>query len=168
MRPPGERAGDRESRIGAAGVVAECTEPAQRRLDLSDPGEHRRMPGHQRSGQLRVVARQRVPDGRHRLVVRGPPPCGPRMQLWHEVGFGGLQVVAQHLGEQVVEAVPAAAVVQRDDEQLLALGPGEQDGGVRPPGDGAGQVRAEDIEDAVRRSTSRSSSGSGSSTSRRR
>ena len=138
MRSPSVRAGegasDRESRIGTAGVVAECTEPAQRRLDLSDPGEHRRMPGHQRGSQLRVVARQRVPDGRHRLVVRGPPPCGPRVQLRHEVGLGGLQVAVQYLGEQVVEPVPAAAAV-------------EQGGGVRPPGDGVAQVPAEDIED---------------------
>ena len=151
VRPPGvragERAGDGEPRIGAAGVVAERVEPAERGLDLADPGEHGCVPGHQRGRQRPVVARQRVPDGRDRLVVVGQPARGPRVQPRRESGFGVREVVAQHRGEQVVEAEPVAAVVERDDEQLLALGPAEQLGGVGPAGDGGGQVGAELVED---------------------
>ena len=105
------------------------------------------MPGHQRCSQLGVVTRERVPDRCHRLVVGGQPACGPHVQLRHEVGLGAGEVVAQHLGEQVVEAVPVAADVERDDEQLLPLGLGEQGRGLRLPGDGDGQLGAEGVED---------------------
>ena len=143
----GEGAGDGQPRVGAAGVVAERSEPAERGLDLADPGEHRGVPSHQRGRERPVVARQRVPDGHDQPVEAVRHADGPCVQPRHEAGVRVREVVAQHLGEQVVEAVPVAAVVEWDDDQLLAFGPGQQGAGVRPSGDGVGQFGAERVED---------------------
>ena len=52
---------------------------------------------------------------------RGVPPAGPPVQLGDLAGPLLEQVGAQDVGEQVVVAVPLAAVVEGDDEQVRAV-----------------------------------------------
>jgi hypothetical protein len=51
------------------------------------------------------------------------PFGGPPVQLRDPTGLGLLQPGTQQIGEQVMEAVPAALLVQRDQEQVGALDP---------------------------------------------
>ena len=53
--------------------------------------------------------------------VRGVPVARAPVQLRHQVGLLGEQARVQHVGEQVVVAVPGALGVQGDDEQVVAL-----------------------------------------------
>ena len=54
-------------------------------------------------------------------AVLGVPAAGGPVQLGHPVRMLGEEPGAQCVGEQVVVAVPPALVVERDDEQVLAL-----------------------------------------------
>jgi hypothetical protein len=49
------------------------------------------------------------------------PFGGPPVQLRYPTGLGPLQASTQQIGEQVMEAVPAALFVQRNQEQVRPL-----------------------------------------------
>ena len=72
-------------------------------------------------GQVDVAGGQCVPHGR--LGIPGPvvPLAGATMQPGHVAGPFVEQAGVEHVGEQVVVPVPAAVVVERDDEQVLPL-----------------------------------------------
>ena len=91
---------------------------------------------------------QRVPDGRLGVPGAVVPAAGPAMQPGDVAGALVEQVGAQHVGEQVVVAVPAAVVVERDDEQVLPLQRLEHRP-ARPvrAGDGVAQRPGQPVED---------------------
>jgi len=70
---------------------------------------------------LVVAARDCVPYGIVQQSVLGEPPAGRSVQLTDPIGMPGNQTGAQCVGEEVVVAIPPALVVERDDEQVLAL-----------------------------------------------
>ena len=72
-------------------------------------------------GVLVVAACDRVPHGIAQQPVLGEPSAGRGVQLADPVGMPGSQAGTQRVGEEVVVAVPPALVVERDDEQVLAL-----------------------------------------------
>ena len=77
------------------------------------------------------------------------PGAGPLVQLRH-VAVRGLnpgELAAQHLGEQVVVAVPRPVLVGWDKEQVLSLQPLDELGGVGAPGDRVTQRRGEPVKD---------------------
>ena len=94
-----------------------------------------------------VVAGQRMPDGGGRITVVLEPGAGPPVQLGDPTRLLPEQLRAEHVGEQVVVAVPLPVVVERDEEQV---GPLERDQPRRPPGlagDGIAQRAGEPLED---------------------
>ena len=69
-----------------------------------------------------VAAGERVPDGVGQQAVLGVPVGWPRAcSSPTRSACSGGQPGAQRVGEEVVVAVPPALVVERDDEQVLAL-----------------------------------------------
>jgi len=70
---------------------------------------------------LVVAARDRVPHRISEQPVLGEPSAGRGVQLADPVGMPGRQTGTQSVGEEVVVAVPATLVVERDDEQILTL-----------------------------------------------
>ncbi len=73
------------------------------------------------SGVLVVATRDRVPYGIAQQPVLGQPSAGGGVQLTDPVAMPGSQTGTQRVGEQLVVAVPPALIVERDDEQVLAL-----------------------------------------------
>ena len=69
------------------------------------------------------------------------------MQLRDQVGVLGEQACVQHVGEQVVVAVPGALGVQRDHEQVGALEVRQHRGAAGLPADRVAQGAGEPVED---------------------
>ena len=89
------------------------------RLAVADAGR----PGEldEVGGVLVVTAGDGVPDGVGHQPVLREPSAGRRVQLGDPVGVLGGQTGTQGVGEEMVVAVPPPLVVERDDEQVLAV-----------------------------------------------
>ena len=98
-------------------------------------------------GPVEVLGRERVPDRVRDEVVGGVPVAGPPVQVRHLVGVLGEQACVQHVGEQVVVAVPGALRVERDDEEVAALEVLQHPGAVGAAGDRVAQGAGEPVED---------------------
>ena len=72
-------------------------------------------------GSLEVFAVQGVADRRRLVAVSGVPVARPPVQFVDLVALLVEQPGSQHVGEQMVVAVPKAPVVERDQEQVPAL-----------------------------------------------
>ena len=57
-------------------------------------------------------------DGHGLLTVLLVPHACPPVQVWYLVGLLVEQARLQHVGKQMVVAIPLAAVIQRDHEQV--------------------------------------------------
>ena len=111
-------------------------------------------PAHGGDGQLDQVGRppeipggQRVPDRRRLLAVALEPGARPPVQFRDLAGLLVQQVRLQHVGEQVVVAVPAAAVVERDHEQVAPVQRLQHGLAAALPGDGVAQRAAQPVQD---------------------
>jgi len=71
----------------------------------------------------------------------------PAARSTSPVGWLGLQVCAQDVGEQVVVAVPAPLVVEGHHEQVLPFQRLDHRPAARCPGDGVAQGRSEPVQD---------------------
>ena len=76
---------------------------------------------HEVSCPFRVSAGQRVPDRGLGLPCLGVPARGSTMQVWDVAGSFVEQVRVQDVSEEVVVAVPAPVVVERDEEQVRSV-----------------------------------------------
>jgi hypothetical protein len=86
-----------------------------------------------------VTAREGLVDGLVGLAVAGVPVACPAAQVGDALRLVVEQAGAQHVAEQVVVAVPGAAVVERDQEQVRPLQLFEDRLGIVAPGDGRAQ-----------------------------
>ncbi len=77
----------------------------------------------------------------------GEPAGGAPVQLGSQLPLDRLLASAQQIGEQMVIAIPALLVVQRDQEQVGAPELLEQFVAVRSTGHRVAQVAAEPVED---------------------
>jgi hypothetical protein len=77
------------------------------------------------------------------------PFGGPPVQLRQPRALGPLQPSAEQIGEQVMEAVPAALLVQRDQEQVGALDPLQDVLAIGISSDRAAERAAESLEDGA-------------------
>ncbi len=100
--------GQRDQPVTKGAVLAASAHVGQGQLD-------------QAGGVFVVAAGDRVPYGIAQQPVVGQPSAGRGVQLADPVGVPGSQTGTQCVGEQMVVAEPAALVVERDDEQVLAL-----------------------------------------------
>ena len=92
-------------------------------------------------------AGQGVPDRLLGQIVALVPLAGALVQQRHLVGLLAEHPRPQHVGEQVVVAVPLAPVVQGDEEQVGALEGREHLAAVVAAGDGVAQRPGEPVED---------------------
>ena len=98
-------------------------------------------------GTAELLGGHGVTDCADGQLVGGVPGTGPPVQLRHLVGVLGEQARAEHVGEQVVVAVPGALVVEGDDEQIAALELLQHAPAVVAGGDGIAETPGEVVED---------------------
>ena len=101
---------------------------------------------HQVGGPGEVLRGQRVPDGLRGEALPGVPVAGPPVQLRDQVGVLAEQPGVQHVGEEVVVAVPRTLGVQRDQEQVVPLQVREHRGAPALSADGVAQGAGEPVE----------------------
>ena len=86
-----------------------------------------------------------VPERQGQLTCGLVPACGPPVQLSLVLRLGGVEVVAQQLGEQVVVAERHPGGVEAGDEQVRRLDVGEGHPGPEQHG---GQLGGELVDHA--------------------
>ena len=96
---------------------------------------------------LEVLAGQRVADGLGPLAVLLVPLARPPVQLRDAVGLLVEQARPQHVGEQVVVAIPLAPVVERDEEQVRPIERLQHGLAAVLAGDGIAQRAAQPVQD---------------------
>ena len=77
------------------------------------------------------------------------PLSRPPVQIWQPRGLRPLKASTEKIAEQVVEAIPAALLVQRDHEQIGPLQVLEHLLAVGPAGDRVADGTAEPLEDGA-------------------
>jgi hypothetical protein len=109
---------DRQRRIADQPVMAQDVQPSADGQQPAGADEFRRVPVDQAGGRDGVATREPVLDRLLRLTLLlvpvGGAPVHPRLLA----GLAAPELGQQHLGHQAVVAVPLAAPVQRDDEQV--------------------------------------------------
>ena len=129
------------------GAAGQGIEPASERQVLSSSEEVASCQLDEVSGPGDVVGSERVVD-RCRVVALLLEPCArPPMKGRDQLWLLGQQSGPQQIGEQVVVAVPAPAIIERDDEQVRALERLERVATVIDLGDGVAQGPRQSIED---------------------
>ena len=85
-------------------------------------------------------------DGIGRQIILLEPNARPPMELRHPIGLRLPQVRLQHLGEEMVIAIPLALVVERNDEEVAAFQSFQHRFAIFLVGDGIAQRTAQAIE----------------------
>ena len=80
---------------------------------------HRQL--NQAGGSVEVFARQRVPDCLGAVTVVLVPVAGTTVQVGHPRWLLIEEARAQHVGKELVVAIPAPAVIKRDEEEVPAI-----------------------------------------------
>ena len=96
---------------------------------------------------LEILAGQRVADRLGPLAVLLVPVARPPVQLGDVVGLLVQQARPQHVGEEMVIAIPLAAVVERDQEQVPSLQRLQHGLAAVLAGDGIAQWAAQPVQD---------------------
>jgi len=91
---------------------------------------------------------QRVADGHGPLAAALEPRAGPPVQVRHLVRLLVEQARVQHVGKQMVVAIPLAAVIQRDQEQVPPVQRLQHGLAAALPGDRIAQRTAQPAQDA--------------------
>ena len=137
---------DAEHRAAPDGVVGQFLQPAEQHRFLPVTADRRRGQLHQVRRAVEVPRGQGVPDRLLREVVALVPLAGALVQQRNQVRLLGEQVRPQHVGEQVVVAVPLPPIVQGHEEQVGALQGDEQLAAVVAAGDGVTERPGEPVE----------------------
>ena len=115
-------------------------------LNLAVKGDQDASPITLESGGLRLVAGlEDMADGLVPQAFAREPFAGPRMQPGQLVGLGPRELRQQKIGEQVVIPIPAALVVEREDEESTPVDVVDDPDGVRHAGDCSGDVGAKPV-----------------------
>ena len=110
-----------ELRVAPNRLWGQGVEPSAHRAQLAGVEVAQRGLGHQDAGVAEVARLEHVPDG---LVVIAPglvPRCRPSVQIRDVARMAHRQPRTEDLREQRVISVPAAFVVEGDDEQVGTL-----------------------------------------------
>ena len=107
-----------EHRAAPDGVVGQRLQPAEQHGFLPVTSDRRRGQLDQVRRTVEVAAGQGVPDRLLREVVALVPQAGALVQERNQVRSSGEQVRPQHVGEQVVVAVPLPPIVQGHENRL--------------------------------------------------
>ena len=138
---------DTEHRAAPDGVLGQRRQPAEQHgiLPVTSDLRHRQLDEVGRP--VEVPRSQCMPDRLLGQVVRLVPAAGPLVQLRSQVGLLGEQARPQHLGEQMVVAIPLPLVVQGDEEEVRPLQGHEHVAPVVAAGHGITQRPGEPVED---------------------
>ena len=98
------------------------------------------------AGTVEVLAGERVPDGVLERVAGCVPVGRVAVQLVHDGGVTCHEACAEDVGEQVVVSEPGPVVVERHDEQVVAVEAVEERPAVRLAGDGGAQAPGETLQ----------------------
>ena len=93
-----------------------------------------------------VVAGHRVFDRCRGFAVGGVPAAGSSVEFVDQIGVFVGQPGAEHVGEEVVIAVPVASIVEGDEEQVRAVELLQRRSPVGAQGDGVAQPAGEAVE----------------------
>jgi hypothetical protein len=95
-------------------LVGERLEPAQQRGFLSPPahGWHGQLDQIRRARE--ILSGQRVADRIGRRTMLLVPRARAPMQRSYQIGLLGPQMRGEHIGKQVVIAIPVALIIQRN------------------------------------------------------
>src|SRR5436305_9711220 len=104
------------------------------------------MLGREQLRKLGLVDRRRVREGLLEQPVGAEPPRGAPVQLPHGLWTGRGKLDPEKLAEQVVVAIPDAASIERDEEQVRALDLGENPGGALRSEDGVAEWCGKTVE----------------------
>ena len=113
-------------------AVLEPLEPPANGVDPPPCIGRNRHGGDQPGGPVGVTCGLGMVDGQLRQPVGLAPGGRPDVQLGDQLGLAPVQLGPQQLAEQVVIAVPLAAAVQRNQQQVRPLQALKSS--VRPPG----------------------------------
>ena len=70
---------------------------------------------------VRIPPGLRMVDGQIEVAVRLEPSGSPVMQARHQIGLGACKLGPQELTEEVVAAVPPAAPIEGDEQEVRLL-----------------------------------------------
>ena len=152
---PGELAADHErtdkldaqDRPGREQLVGKRREPSARGGLLSGSEHGRRGQLDQLGGPLEVMAGHGVGDRLGLIARRLVPGAGPPVQLVDPLGLFVGHSRPEHVGEEVVVAVPEAAIVERDEEEVRPIEPLEHRLPATATGDRIAQRPGEPVHD---------------------
>jgi hypothetical protein len=151
VRPTGDQRRERpcqqQQRPGVDQLGGERRQPSLERGPLAAQRDRVGVPLHQPGGPGRVPGGQGVPDGVVGESVRLRPRGRGAVQLRHPLGPLLRQAHPQQVGEQVVEAPPAADLVQRHQDKVGPLDLLQQRLAVGPPGDRVAQRPRQPLQD---------------------
>jgi hypothetical protein len=128
-------------------LIGERLEPATRRGLLSSLAHGRDRKLNQVGRALKVLGAQRVADRLRRIAVVLVPLARPPMKLRDAVGLLVRQARPKNVGEELVVAIPAAAEVERDQEQVAAIERLQHELATALAGDGIAQRAAQPVQD---------------------
>ena len=109
---------DTEHRAAPHRVVGQRLQPAVHHRFLPVTSDRRHGQLHEVGRPVEVPRRQGVPDRLLGQLVALVPLAGALVQQRNQVGLLAEQARPQHVGEQVVVAVPLPPVVQGDEEEV--------------------------------------------------
>ena len=136
-----------EHRPGLDHFVGEHLEPAAQLGLLPGPQYCRDRQLDQAGRSLEIPGGQRVADGLRLLAVLLVPFARPPVQVRHLAGLLVQQPRLQHVSEQMVVAIPPAAVIERDQEQVPPVQRLQHRLAATLPGDGIAQRTAQPAQD---------------------
>jgi len=137
---------DTEHWIAPYVVVGQELQPAvhHRVLPVSSHRRHSQL--HQVDRSLEVLSSQRVLDRLFGQIVALEPMAGTLVQQWNLIRLLADQTRPQHVGEQLVVAVPLPPVVQGNEEQIGPVQRHQHVASVIPAGDGVTQQPSHSVE----------------------
>ena len=138
---------DTEQRAAPDNLVGQCLHPAEQDRFLPVAADRRHRQLHEVGRAIEVPRSQSVPDRLLSRVMCLVPAAGAQVQQRNQVRRLGEQARAQHVGEQVVVAVPLPLVVQGHEEEVGPLQGPEHVVAVITAGDGVTQRPGEPVED---------------------
>ena len=139
---------ERQHGPGLHHVVGEEREPGHHRRLLPVPLQRTDRELGEVGCPFDVAGGQGMADGGGRFARLVVPLAGAAVQVGHVLAAALEHVGLQHLGEQVVVAVPAAGVVEWDQEQVGAVQVLQHLLALGVPGDGRAQRSAQPVQDA--------------------
>ena len=128
-------------------LVGELLEPRPQGLVLTALAQPRCGRLDEVGGPLVVLAGEGVHDRGLDVALLLAPPARPPVELEHRRRVLGEEPGPEHVGEEVVVPVPAATVVERDEEEVRPVEPFDHGGAVGATGHRVAGLGGEPIED---------------------